>query len=463
MAGIGFKIQRLLNKDSMTSTAQGYIYGTLVSAGPLLILVLTLACLTRISTDYITLKELHILRAIIIYVYFAALLLTGVLQFTVTRYVADVLYSNRQDKVLSSLFSMLTAILLVSGIIGMLFFPFALGEGNLGLSFRATALLMTVCGTWMIMNYITATRDYHTISWAFAGGGLISIISAYFLGQKYGVYGYLEGYLLGQFLVFSILLMVVNKSFTLIDVFSSEVFTHIKNHQRLLYVGLFINFGLWVDKILFWWSPHGKKTAEMFWTFDSYDSCTFLALLTVIPSMAYFLIRVETGFYIKYRYYYQTLTNKGTYEDVDKARKDLTEELLKSFSKLVIIQCVVTGFCIVYTNEIMEFLKLSPLQWSLFRISLLGSMFLIFLQLMFTVMLYFELQKEVFYLSGLYLILNAFFTYFSIEAGFRFFGFGFTLASFTVLAVGAYVLKRRLSDLLFQTYKSLPVYANQNL
>ncbi|MCM8540203.1 MAG: exopolysaccharide Pel transporter PelG [Lentisphaeraceae bacterium] len=463
MAGIGFRIQRLLNKESLSSTAQGYLYGVLVAAGPLLILVFTLACLTGLSSDHISKDKLQILRVIIIYVYFIALILTGVLQFTVTRFVADLLYSNKQEKVLSSVYSILIATLCIAGIIGSIFFPLALGKGNTALAYRATALLMTVSGTWMLMNFITATRRYHTISAAFVIGGAISLISAYFLGKSYSLIGYLEGYLIGQFIVFIVLLMVINKSFTLIETFNNEIFSHIKGNTRLFLIGLFLNFSIWIDKILLWSSSYGHKTAEGFWTYDSYDNCTFLALLSVIPSMAYFLIRVETGFYIKYRYYYQTLTNKGSYTDVEEAKEGLTKELFSSFGKLVIIQGIITLFCIIYCNEIMQFFKLSPLQWSLFRVSLMGSMLLIFMQLLLTIMLYFELQKEVLYLSGFYLFTNGIFTYITIKMGYKYLGFGFTVAAFLTLLLGTFIIRKKLKDLLFQTYTNMPLFSNSKV
>ncbi len=461
MAGIGFRIQRLLSKDSIASTAQGYFYGVLVAAGPLLILVLTLACLTSLSKDEISKENLQLLRVLIIYVYFIALILTGVLQYTVTRFVADLIFSEKQERVLSSVYSILIATLIASGLIGGIFFPYALGENNAALSYRATALLMTVSGTWMLMNFITATRRYHTISASFIIGGAVSLISAYFLGRQYSLIGYLEGYLIGQFIVFIVLLMVINKSFTLIETLNNEIFGHIKTNTKLLLIGLLLNLSIWIDKIVMWSSPYGHKTAEFFWTFDSYDSCTFLSMLSVIPSMAYFLIKVETGFYIKYRYYYQTLTNKGAYSDVEKAQNSLTKEFFSSFGKLVIIQSIITMFCIIYCNEIMQIFNLSPLQWSLFRVSLMGSMLLIFLQLLLTIMLYFELQREVLYLSGLFLLLNGLLTYLSIQMGYKYLGFGFTTAAFITLLFGTFIIRMRLKDLLYQTYTNIPIYARK--
>ena len=45
MAGIGFELRRILAEDTYTSMVKGYLYSTVISSGPWLMSVLSLAFL----------------------------------------------------------------------------------------------------------------------------------------------------------------------------------------------------------------------------------------------------------------------------------------------------------------------------------------------------------------------------------------------------------------------------------
>ena len=61
--------------------------------------------------------------------------------------------------------------------------------------------------------------------------------------------------------------------------------------------GLLYNLGIWIDKLIFWFTPStsepvlGPLRASII-----YDLPIFLAYLSIVPGMAVFLVRVETDF-----------------------------------------------------------------------------------------------------------------------------------------------------------------------
>ena len=113
MAGIGFELRRLLSDDSYTSLLKGFLYSTVISAGPRLMSVITLAFLGVFSVSFLGFEERQTFSSTVVYIYAGSLVGTGLLQIVITRYLADHLYQGRQQ-ILSQAF--LPAIIVTTSI-----------------------------------------------------------------------------------------------------------------------------------------------------------------------------------------------------------------------------------------------------------------------------------------------------------------------------------------------------------
>jgi len=76
----------------------------------------------------------------------------------------------------------------------------------------------------------------------------------------------------------------------------------------LIAAGLLYNAAIAVDRIAFWVAPPGRSIAGWFHA-SLYDTPIFLCYLSVVPSLAIFLVSVETDFYDRYREYYGVATS----------------------------------------------------------------------------------------------------------------------------------------------------------
>jgi len=79
-----------------------------------------------------------------------------------------------------------------------------------------------------------------------------------------------------------------------------------------------------VDRVAFWVAPTGRSIAGWFHA-SLYDTPFFLCYLSVVPSLAIFLVSVETDFYDRYREYYGVATKQGTLRQVLEAKRAMTE------------------------------------------------------------------------------------------------------------------------------------------
>lgn len=123
MAGIGFELKKLFQQRSLFRALQGFSHGTLVSVGPMLISIIMLLCIGKIlKAAQVPVRERELLVASIMYAYIFSMIIVSGLTMLVTRYIADKLYVNRREDILSSLAGVLAVGLLLAGTLGALFY-----------------------------------------------------------------------------------------------------------------------------------------------------------------------------------------------------------------------------------------------------------------------------------------------------------------------------------------------------
>ena len=101
----------------------------------------------------------------------------------------------------------------------------------------------------------------------------------------------------------------------------------------LLLTGLFYNLAIWVDKFIIWSGPEGNPLGHWLYFAQVYDVPVFLAYLTMIPTIAYFVLEVETSFLVKYNTYYHAIINKHNMETIGLLKDDIMFNLTSFTSR----------------------------------------------------------------------------------------------------------------------------------
>ena len=114
-----------------------------------------------------------------------------------------------------------------------------------------------------------------------------------------------------------------------------------RRYPELIAAGLLYNAAIAVDRIVFWVASTGRPIVGWFHA-SIYDTPIFLCYLSVVPSLAIFLVSVETDFYDRYREYYGVATKHGTLRQVLEAKRAMTECLRDSLRRLLVAQAPVT-------------------------------------------------------------------------------------------------------------------------
>lgn len=450
MAGIGFELRRILAKDTYTSMVTGYFYATVISSGPWLMSVISLAFLAIYTIAFLAFEQRQLFASTIVYIYAGSLVGTGLTQMLVTRYLADALYQGSR-RALTETFIPVILLTLATQL------PMALAAlygTPLTPAYRFAAILtfLLVSLIWQAMIFLSASRDYKTIVLAFALSALISVVAGLLWGQRFGVVGYMFGFGLGQAVAFAILSFKVFVEYGLPLRWDWSFLSYLKRYPSLVGIGFFYNLSIWVDKLIFGLSDRGLITAGRFPTYNHYDSSMFLAFAATIPSMAIFLARTETDFADTYKRYYDDIFFRRPYARILQSKRVMIDALKRSFTDLLKIQGLITALLVFFADDLLLAVNLPYSQTATFRYALLGAFQQVLMLFMFIVLLYFDLRGTVLCLAALFLCLITGFTTLSIHLGFPYYGLGFACACFVALLASTLMLYWRIHELEFITF-----------
>jgi len=239
--------------------------------------------------------------------------------------------------------------------------------------------------------------------------------------------------------------------------FDQEFFSFLKQHRRLVLIGFFYNTAIWIDKIVFWYSSNATEVTSYLRVFPPYDSAVFFAYLTIIPSLAIFLLRVETDFYKQYRRYYSAILEKDNYGSICQVRKTMTKQIRQSASVLIRYQGILSLLIITFAPKFAELLGIPSVQIPIFRMAVVGAFLHSLLLMILILILYFDFQNLALLVSAVFLVTNGLFALITSNMELIYFGYGYLVSSLVSLMVAYYSLDFMLGRLEFLTFASQPV------
>ena len=183
MAGIGFELKKLFRRKGLFAWLRAYGYAGIICTGPMLLgIALQLGILLLCSWAGAERTQQDLLVCMVTYTLLSSLTVTSFFSMPVTRYLADMLYEEREDAILPSFWGSSVLMLLIGCILYGIFLLFSgatLLQGLLCLWLFAEMIL-----NWNGMSYLTAIKDYRGI--------LCSFLAA--IGLAFGLAGVEGGF-----------------------------------------------------------------------------------------------------------------------------------------------------------------------------------------------------------------------------------------------------------------------------
>ncbi len=454
MAGIGFELRKVLREDRLLSLGKVYGYSAILSSGPWVISIVAIILIGFINlSNFGEVKDAFRFQVVITYAIALAssLIITGILQLPFTRYIADLIFKNREEEILPSYFG---AIFLAwsLGLIFIIPLYFWVFDG-MSTSFIIGTILtfLILCGVW-ISSILAASLKYYTqVVWAYLLSYLFIVITSYSYGDSIEMLVYI--FFAGNGVLFIILMSYIIKSYPSTIFMKLNFFLDQNWYWSLGIAGLTYNLGSWVDKFIFWYHPAtgntviGKLNASVV-----YDMPIFLAYLSILPGMAIFFFRLEADFAEKYDLYYDAVRSGGTLGMIKKYRNDMTAIVRHALHEILMVQGIVDIVLFLTADKLFNLLHISALYLGLFYILTIGALLQLAFMSILAILYYLDRKKSAMWLSIAFFLLNGLLTWLSIDMGTAMYGYGYTVSLLIVFTFGVLVIRDEMEKLNYETF-----------
>lgn len=456
MAGIGFELRRLLQKETLAAKMQAFGFSAIIGSGPWILSIVAILVIGMLNTGRNSPSSMvGGFQISITYLMAFSLILSSLLQLVFTRFVADRLFEKRDTVILGNVMGALLLTFVVSGVVGTLVAALWL-DGSLLYRLCMVAGFVILCGVWIAVIFASAIKAYQRMLMVFLVGYGVTVGAAYGL-RGFGLEGLLLGFVIGQATLLFTLLALVVREYPGGQLVSFEFLHREQIYLSLVWTGLFYNLGVWVDKFIFWVNPvTGINVLGPLRAAPAYDLSMFLSYLSLIPGMAVFLIRMETDFSEKCESFYTTIKSGGTLAQIHEARSELVDSLYGGMLTVMKVQGAVTLVFSIASRDILAWLGISLVDPALFNIHLVGvGMQLLFLSIL-NVFYYLDQRQAAFIVCLVFMAANGLLSWATLHLGPAFYGYGFATAVLLTCMVGIAILVRKLDTLEYETFMLQP-------
>ena len=432
MAGIGFELKKLFRATGVLSMLRAYGYTGMVTAGPMLLGVCFLLSINYIGKAAGLVKaDQDLLVCMITYCLIASMVINSIFSMVMTRYIADLLYEEKEKDVLPSMEGLFALVLPIGGALWIAFLI------NAGIDFYLCVLNFTLfvelLVAWTEMNYLTAIKDYKGILLSYVYAIIFAVLVALFGCSIYGA----SLYVLMLSVSVGYGVMIVYDMMLLYRYFPNSQENHFAflpwfdEYSDLMLVGFFTNIGLFSHLVIAWFSKVGVKIKGLYYGAPQHDVAALFAFITILITTINFVASVEVNFYPKYRRYYDLFNGTGSISEIEQAEKEMMTVLEHELVYTARRQFYGTAIILSVGLVVLERLPLGfdALMEGYFRILSVGYGAYAVGNVLMLILMYFTDYKDARNAAALFGIMTTVLSIASLWLEPKFYGFAFAISS----------------------------------
>ncbi len=440
MAGIGFELKRLFHKKGVLNTTKAYGYATVICAGPMLLGVILLLGIMALCTIFNTVTaDRELLICMITYTLLASVTVTSFFSMVVTRYVADMLFEEKNHAVLPCFWGSTVIMMAVGSVLYGIFLLFS--GATLIQGILCFVLFGELIIVWNAMSFLSAIKDYKGIFMSFLTSVAVSILlGALLLWLKLPViesllFAVSVGY--GIMLVWDVILL--HRYFPHTSLGAFTFLKWIDAFLPLALSGLFMNIGMFSHLVIMWFSDIKVHVHGLFYGAPWHDVPALLAFMTALMTTVNFVVSVEVNFYPKYRNHYSLYNDKGTIKDILQSEKEMLDTLKTEIFYTSLKQLLFTAACIALGGYLLDLLPLgfNEIMRGYFRTLCVAYGLYAIGNMMMLILLYFTDYKGACVTTAIFAISTIVLTIVSLLFSNVYYGFGFLIAAMVFVVVTA--------------------------
>ena len=454
MAGIGFELRKLLKKRTYAGLLQAYAYAGIISSGPWVLSILGILLIGVFSIGAVDADaSISQFQVTVTYLFLISLIMTGVVQLSFTRYVADQIFARNHAAIMPNFNGLMLLAMSLSLVLALpaaaLLFP----EQSVLYRLLFAAGLSVMSAIWIATVFLTGMKHYRAIVLIFFLGYTATIVLALLLRHVIGLEGLLMGFVAGHVLLLLGMVWLVYRNYHSDRFIAFDIWKPGAMYRSLMASGFLFNLGAWIDKILFWYHPDtGQAVIGPLHASVIYDIPIFLSYLSVIPGMAVFLVRIETDFVEYYVKFYDAVREGATLDYIERMRNHMVYYVRRGLFDIAKIQAIAVLVTLVLGKAILELLGISTLFLPLLYIDVISAALQVVMLGILNVLFYLDQRRAVLLLTAVLPLFNLVFTALSLRLGANWFGYGFAVAMLLTVLLGLWILNRKLEVLEYQTF-----------
>nr|WP_302597990.1 exopolysaccharide Pel transporter PelG [uncultured Cellulosilyticum sp.] len=465
MAGIGFELKKLFNKEGLLQNMKAYSFSAVVTVGPAIIAMSTIFILQwLLKIQGIYLAERQVITSAIVYAFVFSQIITSGFTMVMTRYVADQIFKKAYENIMPSLYGIILICLPITAVVAGVFYF----KSPLAFSFKLLAYTFTLEMTiiWILTIYLSALKDYRKIIIAYLLGFFVTV----------GIFGVClilkvkdmalvtMGSMNIGFLILLLCLLLNIVRFMGKQKEGAKVFgflSYFEKYPGLFFCNLFYTLGLYLHNFIYWRSSQGMVVRETYYIAPTYDTPAFFAFMAMLPTMVYFVVRTETSFYDHYDNYYSLILHGGTYNEVEHAKKAMIETLWEELRNIAEVQILVMiGFALAGYMLLSQF-GASQMLLQTFLMLLLGSFSCSMMYIIILLLLYYDNRKDAALIAFCFVVGVGLFTLFGMNYKYSYHGFGFFLGATLALYVAFFRMHKYTKELDYHTFCAKPIIVKE--
>ena len=454
MAGIGFELRKLLRKQTFVVLLEAYVYAGVISSGPWVLSILGVLVIGLMSLGAVTPDVLiSQFQITVTYLFALSLILTGVVQLSFTRYVADQMFAKNDLAVMPNFNGLLLLVMSFTLMLGLPAVAFLFPEQSALYRLLFVAGLSVMSAIWIATVFLTGLKHYRAIVVIYLVGYCVTIVLSLQLGRIAGLEGLLLGFVVGHGLLLLGMIWLVYRTYHSNHFVAFDIWHRGAMFPSLMATGFLFNLAAWIDKFMFWYYPGtGHSVLGPLHASVIYDIPIFLAYLSVIPGMAVFLVRIETDFVEYYIKFYDAVRDGATLDHIERLRNHMVYYVRRGLFDIAKIQAIAVLVTLLVGERVLKFLGISALYLPLLYIDVVGAALQVVMLGILNVLFYLDQRRAVVALTLFLLVCNVVFTAVSLALGSTWFGYGFALTMLLSVLLGLWILDRKLENLEYQTF-----------
>lgn len=453
MAGIGIELRLLTQDKSLWGIFRANLYSSILSSGSWVISITVLLLIYFFLTYQFGITKFNI-QFLVAVTYLASfsLVLSGVFQHVIVRYMADRLFDKTPHKIAGFLFSICLILIIVSLVFSLAAVYYLLPDEPLIIKVLMVSTFVTMNLQWVFSNALAGLKKYKLVVLAFFLSYIVIFMLAIFLYPE-RLPGLLISYYVGQVLLMLWFWAYFLRTYPMNRLFNYSWLFFCKSRWPLLVSGVMMHLAFWIDKYLFWFSiKTGVPVLGGLRASYIYDLPMFIAFISMIPGLSVFFYEIEANFSRYYHRYYDAIRDGATIEVIIAKHEEQVAMAHDGIFNTIKIQGMLCLVLIVFSPDIVNCLHLSPLTSYLLRINFLSAFHVVLIIGLINLLYYLDKNHYVAYLTTFFFCTNLILTWLSLLLEPAWYGYGFLFSTFLTVILGITFLNKAFSRQTYETF-----------